>query len=36
MKKINSKKELIEELWRIRREENFTPWSKVKKDLNLN
>ena len=36
MKKINSKLPSIEKLWKIRWEENFTPWSKVKKDLNLN
>ena len=40
MEKINltqkeTKKQLIERLWKIRREENFEDWDKVKKELNL-
>jgi len=44
MKKINlkekvkkeTKKQFIERLWQIRREENFTSWNDLKKELNLN
>jgi hypothetical protein len=34
--KKESKKKLIEKLWKIRREEDFTSWDKIKKELNLN
>lgn len=33
--KSKEKQELIEEIWRIRREEKFSDWSDVKKRLNL-
>ena len=35
MDKDKSKKDLIERLWNIRREEEFEDWDKVKKDLNI-
>ena len=35
MKKTNAKQKLIEKLWKIRREEQFEDWDKVKKELNL-
>lgn len=31
----NTKKELIERLWKIRREEEFQDWDTVKKELNI-
>ena len=34
--KKETKKQLIERLWKIRREENFTSWNDLKKELNLN
>lgn len=30
-----NKKELVERLWKIRREENFQDWDVVKKELNI-
>ncbi len=33
--KKESKKQLIERLWKVRREENFQDWDLVKKELNL-
>lgn len=33
--KKETKKQLIERLWKIRREENFTPWRELRKELNL-
>jgi hypothetical protein len=33
--KKETKKQLIERLWKIRREENFEDWDKVRKDLGI-
>jgi hypothetical protein len=33
--KVKEKQKLIEEIWRIRREEQFSNWSDVKKRLKL-
>jgi len=32
---LKDKRKLVEELWKIRREEKFSDWSDVKKRLNL-